>query len=63
MGLVDARQAAKALGVSPFTLYRYAKQHRLPAYRCGKALRFDVDEVRDWMRQKAAQEVVNAETQ
>ena len=51
--LVDASQAAKLLGVCTQTIYKKFEEGKLPAYRLGKALRFDVDELKALMRKKA----------
>lgn len=49
--LVGVNEAAKAVGLSKFTLYKFAKAGQIPFYRQGKALRFSIPEVRDAMRQ------------
>ena len=48
---VDA--AAKATGLNRFTLYKLAKRGILPHYKAGRAIRFDVEEVKNWMREQA----------
>jgi excisionase family DNA binding protein len=54
--LTDAKVTALGLGVSRFTLYRLAAARKIPTYRCGKAIRFDMEEIREWMRQQATKE-------
>lgn len=54
--LTAAGLAAKALGLDRHTLYRLASRHLIPHYRAGRALRFDVEELRGWMRQQAQRE-------
>lgn len=51
--LVDADEAAEAVGLSKFSLYRLAQTGRCPFYRSGRAIRFDVSELRAWMRGQA----------
>jgi predicted DNA-binding transcriptional regulator AlpA len=47
--LVDIERAAKMTGLSKFYLYRLPKD--VPGrYRFGKAIRFDIDELRAWAR-------------
>ena len=48
--LVDVDSTARAVKLNKYTLYRLAQQHKIPCYRAGRALRFDVDEVRAWMK-------------
>lgn len=50
--LEKTRPAAKSVGLSPWYLYRNAD--KIPAaHRAGRALRWDVDELRAWMREQA----------
>lgn len=51
-----AGPAARAVGLNAHTLYKLARRNLVPCYRAGRALRFDVDEIREWMRQQAQQE-------
>jgi len=46
-------EAARAVGLSRSKLYRAAAQGRLPCYRLDGAVRFDVQELREWMRLEA----------
>jgi excisionase family DNA binding protein len=48
--LVKAEIAAQAMGLSKYFLYRLAAKGEIPSYRAGKAIRFDIDELRAWMR-------------
>lgn len=47
--LVDAAEAARYLGLARKTVYTWAEQGRLPAYRIGRALRFRVSELKDYI--------------
>ncbi len=51
--LVKAGVAGGALGVSAQTIYRRFTDGSLPGFRLGKAVRFDVDELRAIMREAA----------
>jgi predicted DNA-binding transcriptional regulator AlpA len=50
--LVSTREAARAVGINPFFLYR--RVHQIPAvYRAGRVLRWDVEALKEWMREQA----------
>ena len=51
--LINADQAAAELGLSRYTVYKMAAQGTIPCYRAGRALRFDLQEVRATMRQQS----------
>jgi len=51
--LIDAKKAAALLGVCSQTIYKKFEGGELPGYRLGKALRFDVDELKEFMRRSA----------
>ena len=48
--LVKAELAAKATGLNRYFLYRLAAQGRIPCYRAGRALRFSIPELLEWMK-------------
>ncbi len=52
--LVRTKEAAIALGLSPFFLYRNSSVFP-GAHRAGKALRWDVAQLKGWMANQAAQ--------
>lgn len=54
--LVSADEAAKATGLSKYFIYRLAAAGKVPAYKAGRAVRFDILELRAWMREQARQE-------
>ncbi len=54
--LVDIKQAALAVGLSRWFLYRLVAEGKLPHYRAGKAIRFRISEVEMWMRTKVVKE-------
>ena len=49
---LNVRQVAELLGVSGKHIYELAAQGKLPAFRVGKAVRFDPQDVADWLRKK-----------
>jgi putative molybdopterin biosynthesis protein len=49
-GLLTVPQAAKFLNISERSLYRLVSADELPAYRVGRQLRFDEQELRGYMR-------------
>ena len=52
--LENTRRTAKAVGLSPWYLYRNA--NKIPAaHRAGRALRWDVAALKAWMRSQATQ--------
>lgn len=53
MELVKAESAAKATGLNRYFLYKAAAKRLLPHYRMGRAIRFSIPEVLDWMRCEA----------
>ncbi|MGQ0618168.1 MAG: helix-turn-helix domain-containing protein [Acidimicrobiia bacterium] len=42
---LSTAEAAKRLGITPRTLYRFIDQGDIPAYRFGRVIRLKVDEV------------------
>lgn len=53
-GLLSPEQVADATGMSVRTVYRRVAEKRLPVYRSGRLLRFDLAEVLEAMRAEAA---------
>ena len=54
MALTTAKPTAEELGISTFTLYRCARAGLIPVHRLGRAVRFDITEVRAALRQNPA---------
>jgi excisionase family DNA binding protein len=50
--LVDVDELADVLGVTRRSVYELTANHELPAYRLGRALRFDVDAVLAWLENR-----------
>ena len=53
--LVKVKEAAEALSLSKFYLYKRAKDGTVPCYRQGKLLRFSILELREAMKQAAGE--------
>jgi excisionase family DNA binding protein len=50
---MDIRQAADYLGISPDTLYKYASESFIPAFKLGNRWRFKKSRLDDWMDQQS----------
>jgi excisionase family DNA binding protein len=51
--VMDIRQAADYLGISPDTLYKYASESFVPAFKLGNRWRFKKSRLDDWMDQQS----------
>jgi excisionase family DNA binding protein len=51
--VMDIRQAAEYLGISPDTLYKYASESFIPAFKLGNRWRFKKSRLDDWMDQQS----------
>jgi excisionase family DNA binding protein len=49
--LVEAEQAAKLLGVPPRWLRDQARAMKVPHHKLGRYVRFDLDELIDWLEE------------
>ena len=47
---LTAQDLAKLLQVDPDTIWKMAKQSRIPSFRIGSAVRFDPKAVAEWLR-------------
>jgi excisionase family DNA binding protein len=52
--VLDIRQAADYLGISPDTLYKYASEGFVPAFKLGNRWRFKRSRLNDWMDQQSS---------
>ena len=61
--VMDIRQASDYLGISPDTLYKYASEGFVPAFKLGNRWRFKRSRMDEWMDQQSSQNAasVNAE--
>ena len=51
--VMDIRQAADYLGISSDTLYKYASESFIPAFKLGNRWRFKKSRLDDWMDQQS----------
>lgn len=58
--VMDIRQAAEYLGISADTLYRYASEGFVPAFKLGNRWRFQRSRLNDWMDQQSAESAEKA---
>src|SRR5579864_9471308 len=49
---LNAQQVAELLGLSKKQVYEMAATGKLPSFRIGKAVRFDAQELAEWLRKK-----------
>ena len=54
--VMDIRQAADYLGISPDTLYKYASESFIPAFKLGNRWRFKKSRLDDWMDRQSGVE-------
>lgn len=52
--VLDIRQAADYLGISADTLYKYASEGFVPAFKLGNRWRFKRSRLNDWMDQQSS---------
>jgi excisionase family DNA binding protein len=52
--VMDIRQAADYLGISSDTLYKYASEGFVPAFKLGNRWRFKRSRLNDWMDQQSS---------
>jgi excisionase family DNA binding protein len=50
--ILTIADVAELLKVHPITVYRMIKQGKLPVFRIGRVLRFDADQLEEWIRAK-----------
>jgi excisionase family DNA binding protein len=53
--VMNIRQAADYLGVSPDTLYKYVGEEKIPAFKLGNRWRFKKSRLDQWMEEKSGQ--------
>ena len=51
--VMDIRQASEYLGISADSLYNYAAEGRIPAFKLGNRWRFKKDLLDAWMNQQS----------
>lgn len=53
--LVDSREAARRLSISPRTLWQLTRDRVVRAVRIGKCVRYRVADLEEWTRQQVEQ--------
>ena len=61
--VLDIRQASDYLGISPDTLYKYASEGFVPAFKLGNRWRFKRSRLDEWMDHKADLQAAEAEAE
>jgi excisionase family DNA binding protein len=59
--VMDIRQASDYLGISPDTLYKYASEGFVPAFKLGNRWRFKRSRLDEWMDRQSDASLANAE--
>lgn len=59
--VMDIRQASDYLGISPDTLYKYASEAFVPAFKLGNRWRFKRSRLDEWMDQQSSQHLPTPE--
>ena len=57
MDLMKIDDMAKLLKMSPTTIYRECRKKQIPHFKIGGAIRFDPDEIRDWLEDQKVKPV------
>ena len=50
MRLLKVDDVAEILGMHPQTVYRMARQGKIPSVKIGRSLRFDSEEIEEWIK-------------
>jgi excisionase family DNA binding protein len=58
--VMDIRQASDYLGISPDTLYKYASEGFVPAFKLGNRWRFKRSRLDEWMDRQSDQHAAEA---
>lgn len=56
--VMDIRQAAEYLGISPDSLYKYASDNFIPAFKLGNRWRFKRSLLESWMERQSSLQLV-----
>jgi excisionase family DNA binding protein len=59
--VLDIRQASDYLGISPDTLYKYASEGFVPAFKLGNRWRFKRSRLDEWMDHRSDLQAAEAE--
>jgi excisionase family DNA binding protein len=56
--VMNIREAAQYLGITPDTLYKYVSLARIPAFKLGNRWRFKKTVLDEWMEMKSRNRVI-----
>jgi len=59
--VMDIRQASGYLGISPDSLYKYASEGFIPAFKLGNRWRFKKSRIDEWMDQQSSASLIPAQ--
>lgn len=59
--VMDIRQASDYLGISPDTLYKYASEGFVPAFKLGNRWRFKRSRLDEWMDRESDKQATESE--
>ena len=59
--VMDIRQASEYLGISPDTLYKYASEGFVPAFKLGNRWRFKRSRLDEWMDRQSDRQAAELE--
>jgi excisionase family DNA binding protein len=59
--VMDIRQASDYLGISPDTLYKYASEGFVPAFKLGNRWRFKRSRLDEWMDHQSGMNTASAQ--
>jgi excisionase family DNA binding protein len=59
--VMDIRQASDYLGISPDTLYKYASEGFVPAFKLGNRWRFKRSRLDEWMDRQSDKQATESE--
>jgi excisionase family DNA binding protein len=48
--LIDIRTLSRLTNVKVTTLYSWVRENRVPHYKIGALIRFQLDEIKDWLK-------------
>ena len=54
MELIDVQTLSKLLSVKPKTIYDWVHENKIPHYKLGKLVRFNMEEILKWLKEKKA---------
>ncbi len=52
MKLLDVQQLSEMLNVKPKTIYDWTHKEKIPYYKLGGSLRFNLEEIQKWIKSK-----------